>query len=108
MRAKLPRGTLARLWSDPANWRATSYACEEDPRIIVPKRNPIWGWTINWAHGGAAMRCFIGIVIVIGVMGLAATTHDQMTELAATVLVIIAVVGGCWWLADSRRYEEPG
>jgi uncharacterized membrane protein len=55
MGARLPRGTLERLWRDPENWRGLLYVCEQDPRVVVPKRNPIMGWTINWAHSRAVM-----------------------------------------------------
>src|ERR1035437_1536630 len=55
---RLPRGYLCfvaredleRMWNDPANWTLFGYRCPSDPRVIVPKRMRVMGWTINWAH----------------------------------------------------------
>ena len=40
------------LWHrDPSNWRAgVFYFNRKDPRLIVPKRNPMLGWTLNFAN----------------------------------------------------------
>lgn len=41
------------------------YFCKDDPRIIVPKRNKGFGWTLNFARP-------IAIPLVILVLGIAA------------------------------------
>jgi hypothetical protein len=67
MKAKLPHGTLDKLWSDPRNWRAHSfYYCKNDPRIFVPKRLKLFGWTMNFAHASAWGTLFMGIAFAIG------------------------------------------
>jgi Family of unknown function (DUF5808) len=44
------------LWADPANWRAgLIYVCEDDPRLIVPKRLRWSGYTLNFAHSTAGL-----------------------------------------------------
>jgi hypothetical protein len=66
VKAKLPRGTLDKLWSDPANWHGWGfYYCKDDPRTIVPKRIKWTGWTINFAHTSAWVGLLKGIAIAI-------------------------------------------
>jgi hypothetical protein len=55
-------GDLDELWNDKRNWSAWRYRCKDDPRLIVPKRNPALGWTFNWAHP-AAMRWFAALLV---------------------------------------------
>ena len=39
------------LWKNPRNWRVGFvYYCKDDPRVIVPKRIKIMGWTLNFAN----------------------------------------------------------
>lgn len=36
---------------EPENWKwGVFYFNKKDFRLIVPKRNPIMGWTFNFAH----------------------------------------------------------
>jgi uncharacterized membrane protein len=45
------REELERHWAKSENWSGAGfYYCPEDPRVIVPKRRPTMGWTINFAH----------------------------------------------------------
>jgi hypothetical protein len=53
---------LDELWNDKRNWTTWRYRCKDDPRMIVPKRNPALGWTFNWAHP-AAMRWFAALLV---------------------------------------------
>ncbi len=42
---------LDRWHSDPSNWRAFGfYFNPRDPRVWLPKRFPVMGWTLNFAH----------------------------------------------------------
>ena len=43
------------------NWKGIFYVNSKDPRIIVPKRNPSMGWTLNFGH----KITIIGFVIII-------------------------------------------
>ena len=40
------------LWHrDPSNWRGgVFYFNRKDPRLMVPKRNPKMGWTLNFGN----------------------------------------------------------
>ncbi len=43
--------TAEQLWSDPANWTGgLLYFSRADRRLIVPKRRPAMGWTINFGR----------------------------------------------------------
>lgn len=43
-----------REWRDPANWRWMGiYVAPKDPRLVVRKKTPHFGWTFNFAHRGA-------------------------------------------------------
>ncbi len=45
----MTRKELDELWASPNNWSLV-YRCANDPRVIVPRRRPWMGWTINFAH----------------------------------------------------------
>lgn len=50
MAAKLEKEILYSMSNNPFNWRGTFYVNRNDPRIIVPKRLPSLGWTLNFGH----------------------------------------------------------
>lgn len=51
------------MQKDPKNYKwGIFYFSPHDPRIIVPKRNPWMGWTLNFAHPGAYFL-LIGIFV---------------------------------------------
>lgn len=50
-------------WRDPRNWRGLLYVAPRDPRVIVPKRNPAYGWTFNFAH---PWRCAVLAAAIVG------------------------------------------
>lgn len=42
---------LARMRNDPENYKwGIFYFNSKDPRILVPKRNRLMGWTLNFAN----------------------------------------------------------
>ncbi|RZL46046.1 MAG: hypothetical protein EOO93_26415 [Pedobacter sp.] len=50
---------------DPENWKwGVFYFNKKDFRFIVPKRNPIMGWTFNFAHPIA----FIILLLILGMI----------------------------------------
>jgi hypothetical protein len=107
MNAKLPRGTLEKLWSDPANWRINSiYVCKDDPRYLVPKRVRWAGWTVNFARKGAWIYFVGGIALTIAA-AYAGILADQPAIVAGTILLIIIVsVFVARWQASPSRFEE--
>jgi len=50
MRVKLEKEILFSMSNNPFNWRGTFYINRKDPRIIVPRRLPSLGWTLNFGH----------------------------------------------------------
>lgn len=45
------------------------YHGPDDPRLIVPKRIPIMGWTVNVAHPHAPMLLWVsGALIGLGIL----------------------------------------
>jgi uncharacterized membrane protein len=48
---------------DPKNWKlGMFYFCNEDPRIMLPKRIPMLGWTVNFAR----WQSWLLIIVIIG------------------------------------------
>lgn len=53
------------LLKDPDNWRGLFYVCSKDPRIIVPKKNPKFGWTLNFGNVNSYLVIIAIIMIAI-------------------------------------------
>ena len=50
---------------DPGNWKWGVFYCNrKDFRFIVPKQNPMLGWTFNFAHPIA----FIILFLILGMI----------------------------------------
>jgi hypothetical protein len=109
MSAKLPAGTLDRLWSDPKHWRAgLFYSCKEDPRAVVPKKQKWRGWTMNCAHLSAwGFLLFVIVLIAAPVTCVSLRAGVGSPAWFATLAgVIAAVTVLCWLLAHPSRFEE--
>jgi hypothetical protein len=107
MSKKLPRGTLDRLWSDPAHWRGLGrYYCEDDPRIIVPKRIRGFGWTINFANSWAWPTVVFLVVSPASLIFLK-VGHAPIAALVVFVLLwTIALFVICAVMSSTGRHEE--
>lgn len=49
-------------WKDDKNWRGGwlgLYQSPNDTRVWVPKRNPTYGWTVNFAHRAGWLWMFV-------------------------------------------------
>ena len=60
------RDVNEREWHAPGNWRwgwLGVYSSEQDSRLVVPKRNRIMGWTLNFAHRSS----WLWLAVVLGV-----------------------------------------
>jgi hypothetical protein len=55
------------FWQDERNWRYSRlvYFCPDDPRIVVPQRSGIFGWTCNFAHRAALLVIFLFFVVAV-------------------------------------------
>ncbi len=98
---------LIRLWQDDRNWRGGLYRCQEDPRVIVPKRTTWGGWTVNFAHPMAWPAILASVVIAAGpTMGLVALgVQEPKWILAAIVLSIAILIGGSYYLSGRTHPE---
>lgn len=104
--SKLPPQDYNELWKNPANWRFyVFYACSDDPRIIVPKRLRVTGWTMNFAHSEAYLflAALLALVIVpislVEVIGLA---KIEWIQPATIILSIFAVLVLTVWAGKQR------
>jgi hypothetical protein len=88
---------LKRHWGDPANWTRWSYKCKEDPRLIVPKRNPALGWTINSAHRKAPLILLLGLLITVAAP--AAVIIEEGIPVEPTHLLLSVLASGALLVA---------
>lgn len=90
------REALDALWRDPAHWRGWGYVCAEDPRLVVPKRAPWMGWTLNFAHRRRAWALLAALVaLAVGptylALGLGVRRGEAIVGIVA--LSAAAVIG---------------
>ena len=107
MSRKLPRGTLDRLWVDPANWLPVGvYYCKDDPRLIVPKKVRSMGWTMNFAHASVWIALVILFVSATVPTLFFERLHDHVgTALFLTMWVILLVVI-CRQMSSTSKHED--
>jgi uncharacterized membrane protein len=56
---------LEAMTKDPGNWKGVLYYNRKDRRILVPKLNPVMGWTLNFASPFAYLSLISIILILI-------------------------------------------
>ena len=61
MKKKVEKEIIDSMSKNPNNWKGVFYVNSKDPRIIVPKINPSFGWTLNFGH----RTTYIGIVVIV-------------------------------------------
>ncbi len=61
MKKKVEKEIIDSMNKNPNNWKGIFYVNSKDPRIIVPKINPLMGWTLNFGHKIAIS----GIIVII-------------------------------------------
>lgn len=66
MKNKIDQHILDSMSKDIGNWHGPFYYNRKDPRVIVPKYNPMMGWTINFANPFTYLSVTIIILIIIG------------------------------------------
>jgi len=64
MKTKFDREILDAMSKNPNNWKGVFYFNHRDPRLVVPKRYPSLGWTLNFASTNAYLL-MIAIVLII-------------------------------------------
>lgn len=53
--------------NNPDHWKGLFYFNGKDPRVIVPKRNPNIGWTLNFANVYAYLAIAAVILIIVAI-----------------------------------------
>ena len=100
----MTRKELDELWASPNNWSLV-YRCAKDPRVIVPRRRPWMGWTINFAHPLAWLVLIVMVAIAVGpsflVLGLGIVSAPFF--LVTLGVSIATVVGVSYWEASRSR-----
>ncbi len=104
MRTEADRASrLLVLWTEPSHWSVFGYLCKDDPRVMVPKRDPRMGWTMNWASPWAIPAIFgllaVATIPMLGVVALGSSfaVSSIFTILAAfvsipvTILLVLAI-----------------
>jgi uncharacterized membrane protein len=66
MSPKLDKEILYSMSNNPINWKGLFYVNRKDPRIIVPKRLPSLGWTLNFGHPISYVFISVFVLAVIG------------------------------------------
>ncbi|MGQ8338455.1 hypothetical protein ACUNWD_18005 [Sunxiuqinia sp. A32] len=61
MKRKIDEEILNAMSRNPANWRGVFNYNPKDPRIRVPKINPMMGWTLNFG----SIYSYVIIIAVI-------------------------------------------
>ena len=107
MNVKLPTGTLEKFWKDPGNWRLNAfYYCKSDPRIIVPKRSRLLGWTMNFAHFKAWFALAAGIAGTIGPIIYFKNSNHEIWIFAWLIVIAIVSFAIGQLTSSPKRYEK--
>lgn len=87
----MTRDELDRLWGDPRFWSPIGiYRCPADPRVVVPKRVPWAGWTINFARP-AAWPVLVGSVLLAAAPTVLAVWRGRVGPIGAVLTTISSV-----------------
>lgn len=65
MKKKLEKEIIDAMSKNPNNWKGIFYVNNKDPRIIVPKKNPSFGWTLNFGHKVSYLGILVIILIIV-------------------------------------------
>ena len=65
MKKKAKNENVDLMNKNPDNWKGIFYVNSKDPRIIVPKINPSFGWTLNFGHKVSYLGILLIILIIV-------------------------------------------
>jgi uncharacterized membrane protein len=107
---KMTENEINELWKNPRNWRVGFvYYCKEDPRVIVPKRIKIMGWTLNFANLWAIptlILMIVGVLAPFKILALFAPPEKSLWLLITILFVLIGLCLFCFIMASPRRYAK--
>jgi len=61
MKRKNKKANYDLMHKNPNNWKGIFYVNPKDPRILVPKLNPLLGWTLNFGN----VYAYLGIIAIL-------------------------------------------
>ena len=102
----MSKDDLEKLWTDEKNWNSIGvYRCAFDPRLIVPKRIRLAGWTINIAHRSSyfvlALLMILAAAPIILVVEFSTPTFWKVLGAIAGSLVL--VIGVCVYFSSKAE-----
>lgn len=53
------------MHKNASNWKWIFYFNPKDPRILVPKINPLFGWTLNFGNKYTYIAIFTIVFIIV-------------------------------------------
>lgn len=65
MKKKTDPQMLDQMSRDPSNWKGVFYFNRRDPRLIVPKLDPMRGWTVNFASPYAYLAISMLVLVIL-------------------------------------------
>ncbi|RKE02062.1 DUF5808 domain-containing protein [Marinifilum flexuosum] len=66
MKQKLDQHILDEMHKDLGNWHGPFYCNRKDPRLFVPKYDPMLGYTINFASKYSLLAAVFIVLLIIG------------------------------------------
>ncbi|GAO27741.1 DUF5808 domain-containing protein [Geofilum rubicundum] len=63
MKTRQDKQMLDAMRKNPDNWKGIFYYNRQDPRLVVPKLYPYFGYTLNFASG--YVYVFLALLILI-------------------------------------------
>jgi uncharacterized membrane protein len=64
MKKKPNKDILDAMSNDPLNWKGPFYFNKNDSRILVPKHNKSFGWTLNFANSYTYLLLAFSVIVV--------------------------------------------
>ena len=65
MKPKPEKAVLDEMSNNPTNWKGVIYFNRKDRRLMVPKQNPILGWTLNFANPYSCVLLILLTLVVV-------------------------------------------
>lgn len=66
MKNEVNKQLMDAMGKNPDNRKWIFYVNRRDPRLVVPKLNPMMGWTINFGNVWAVAGLILIIAIIVG------------------------------------------
>jgi uncharacterized membrane protein len=68
MKTKFDKNLLDSMSKNLNNWKGPFYFNSKDPRFMVPKRHPGFGWTLNFADPLSYVAIVVFILVIVAII----------------------------------------